>query len=324
MIDHPNSPRDQEEPHWVSRSAFQIVIILFFVTELAMAAVIHSGKSLWFAVPLVLIASHLMHGAAVGFHEASHGLLRQNRRFNEFDGLLIGFMSFMSFSLYRAAHQSHHAHFATERDEELWPFVFTSTPRWARILAAFLELTFGLFFTPFLFLRTFLRAGSPIRSRKVRRRIWMELLGMLLIWIFIVSVISYSQLWPYFLWMYLVPTFIAGNLQSWRKYIEHVGLTGDTVNSSTRSIVALGWQGRLVAFTLLHEPYHGLHHLHVGLPHAELPGLSSELEPKTPQEIQPFPSYRHAFVHLLKSLSDPRVGAQWLQSPLNHPHRSTR
>jgi len=68
-------------------------------------------------VQLVLVIGHLMHGAGVGFHEASHGLLRRNHRFNEFDGVLIGVMSFMSFSLYRAAHQTPPAHFATERDD---------------------------------------------------------------------------------------------------------------------------------------------------------------------------------------------------------------
>ena len=151
-------------------------------------------------------------------------------------------------------------------------------------------------------------------SRKVRRRIWAELLLMLVVWIGIISAVGYFQVWNYFLWMYLLPTFVAGNLQSWRKYIEHVGLTGDTVNSSTRSIVAQGWPGRLFAFTLLHEPFHGLHHLHVGLPHAELPRLSPELAPKTPEEIQPFPSYRRALLHLLRSLADPRVGAQWRTS----------
>jgi len=92
-----------DEPHWVSRSAFQIVIMLFVLAEFGMAAVLHGGVSHWWAVPLVLIIGHLMHGAGVGFHEASHGLLRRNRRFNEFDGVLIGVMSFMSFSLYRAA-----------------------------------------------------------------------------------------------------------------------------------------------------------------------------------------------------------------------------
>jgi fatty acid desaturase len=302
------------EPHWVSRSAFQIVVFLFLFTEIALGAVLHSGASLWWAVPLVLLASHLMHGAAVGLHEATHGLLRINRRFNEFDGVLLGIFSFMSFSLYRAAHQSHHAHFATERDEELWPFVFTKTPRWGRILAAFLELTVGLWYTPFLFLRSFLRSGSPIRSPKVRRRIWVELGLMVVVWIGIIVAVSYWELWRYFVWMYLAPAFIAGNLQSWRKYVEHVGLTGSTVNSATRHIVAEGWTGRLVAFTLLHEPFHGVHHLHLGLPHAELPLHVAEILPTTSDERPPFPSYRHAVLDLFRSLRDPRVGAQWHES----------
>jgi len=302
------------EPHWVSRQAFQIVIILFLLTELGMIAILTKGWSLWYLLPLALVAAHLMHGAAVGFHEASHGLLRRNRQFNEFDGVLIGLMSFMSFSLYRAAHQSHHAHFTTEKDEELWPFVFTGTPRWARILAAALELTCGLIFTPLLFLRTFLRKGSPIRSKKVRKRIWQEFALIVVVWTLILTAVAWFDVWTYFLWLYLIPTFIAGNLQSWRKYIEHVGLTGSTINSGTRSIVATGLGGRLVAFTLLHEPYHGLHHLHVGLPHAELPCLAPELEPKHADEIHPFPSYRHAMLHLLRSLADPRVGAQWNRS----------
>ncbi|MHB1081345.1 MAG: fatty acid desaturase family protein [Prosthecobacter sp.] len=297
--------------HWVSRSAFQIVVFLFLFAEIGLWAVLHSGASLWWALPLVLVASHFMHGAAVGFHEATHGLLRKNRRFNEFDGVLLGVFSFMSFSLYRAAHQTHHAYFATERDEELWPFVFTKAPRWSRVLVAFLELTCGILYTPFLFLRSFLRKGSPIRSPKVRKRIWMELALMVVVWIGIIAAVSYWEVWYYFGWMYLAPAFIAGNLQSWRKYVEHVGLTGNTVNSATRHIVAEGWTGRLVAFTLLHEPYHGVHHLHVGIPHSELPHRKDEILPKTPDERAPFPSYRHAMLDVLRSLRDPRVGAQW-------------
>ena len=179
------------------------------------------------------------------------------------------------------------------------------------MLAAFLELTFGLLFLPLLFLRIFLRAGSPIRSKKVRRRIWVELALILIVWSGIVAAVSHWNAWRYLLWMYLVPAYVAGNLQSWRKYIEHVGMTGSTVNSSTRSIVAKDWPGRVVAFTLLHEPFHGVHHLHMGLPHAELPQRAAELAPQTDEEIHPFPSYRHALLHLLRSLADPRVGAQW-------------
>ena len=111
--------------------------------------------------------------------------------------------------------------------------------------------------------------------------------------------------------MHLLPASLAANMQSVRKYIEHVGLTGSTINSSTRSVVARGWLGRLVSFTLLHEPFHGVHHRHSGLPHAELPQLASALDPKTPEERPPFRSYGHAFRDLLQNLADPRVGAHW-------------
>ncbi len=93
--------------------------------------------------------------------------------------------------------------------------------------------------------------------------------------------------WKYFLWMYLVPGLIAANLQSWRKYIEHVGLTGNTVDSSTRSIVPKSWLGHLFAYTLLHEPYHGVHHQNAGLPHRVLPQFTSVLIPKRPDDVAP-------------------------------------
>jgi fatty acid desaturase len=301
------------QPHWVSRAAFPILAAIFLLNQAALAASLYFA-CLWFTVLLVLTASHLMHGMLIGFHEASHGLLRKTRRLNEIDGILIGIFSLMSFSLYRAAHQLHHAYLASERDVELWPFVIPGTPRWIRVLAAVLELGLGLFFTPFLFVRTFFRAGSPIRNKKLRRRIWAEFGLTLGVWVCLLALVSWFGVWKYFLWMYLAPAYLASNMQSWRKYIEHVGLTGSTVNSSTRSIVSNGPLGKLVAFTLLHEPYHGVHHRHAGIPHAELPQLASELEPKNPGEVSPFPSYRHAFVHLLRSLRDPRAGAQWLRA----------
>lgn len=300
-----------DEPHWISRSAFQIVIILFALTEAALFIVLYNGFSWWFAVPLVLIASHLMHGAAIGFHEASHGRLRENRAFNEFDGILVGTFSLIPFSLYRASHQTHHAYLASERDEELWPFVNPDSPRWLRVFVAIVELTFAMFFTPFLFYRSFLRKGSPIRSQRVRQRIWKETWLIVGVWTTMLAVVWYFDSWKYFLWMQFAPTFIAGNLQSWRKYIEHVGMSGNTANSATRSIVADDWLGRLVSFTLLHEPYHGLHHLHVGVPHAKLPGMAKDLEPVDPDDVKPFPSYTHALLDLLRKLRDPRVGSQW-------------
>ncbi len=295
---------------WMLRSAFQVLVIGLVATQGAIGAAVSHGWY-WLAVPLVLLASHLMHGALIGLHEAAHGMLRKNRAFNEFDGILIGTLSFMSFSLYRAIHQTHHAHLTTERDCEFWPFVEPGTPRWARRLAAFIELNFGLFFTPFVFLRAFLMQPSPMRSKRVRRRVWAELILTAVVWTGVLSAVAVFGVWKYFLWMYFAPAFIAGNLQSWRKYIEHVGMTGASIRGCTRSIVADTWTGRFVAFTLLHEPLHGIHHLRAGLPHSELPQHVAKLQPTTLDEPVPFPSYRHALADLFRCLADPRVGSQW-------------
>ncbi len=130
-------------------------------------------------------------------------------------------------------------------------------------------------------------------------------------WSLVLWAVAAFDLWRYFIWMYLAPALLAANLQSWRKYIEHVGMTGDTVNGSTRSIVAKSWLGRLLAFSLLHEPFHGVHHQRAGLPHSVLPQYVEKLEPKNPGERKPYPSYRNALADLMRSLADPRVGPQW-------------
>ncbi len=302
---------DTPEPHWLSRVAFPVIAGLFFLTQASLVWALYRDNY-WLVVPLALIASHLMHGLLIGFHEASHGLLRKSRLLNELDGIIIGIFSLMSFSLYRAAHQLHHAYLASERDEELWPFVHPRMPRWARVGAAMLELTMGMFFTPFLFVRTFLRKGSPIRNKKLRRRIWIEFAITAAAWAAILAADALLGTWKYFWWTYFIPAWLAANMQALRKYVEHVGLTGATVNGSTRSIVAEGWLAKFVCFTLLHEPYHGVHHWRSGLTHPELPQHAEALEPTVPEERPPFRTYSAALRDLFVNLPDPRVGAQWL------------
>lgn len=296
--------------HWVSRAAFPLVSAALTVTQIALGFAYHNGL-IWLCIPLVLLVSHFMHGILVGFHEASHGHLRKSRLLNEADGLIIGTLSFMSFTLYRAAHQKHHSHLATERDVELWPFVSVGTPRWARRLAAFIELNVGILFTPFLFLRVFLQKDSFIKNKRVRRRIWQEFGLIAVVWTLIFTTVTYLHIWDYYLWIFLIPGIIAGNLQSWRKYIEHVGLTGHSARSATRSVVADSWSGRFLSLTLLHEPFHGIHHLKLTLPYDKLPQHAPLLEPEDDGDVAPFPNYRSAVMHLLRNLSDPKSGSHW-------------
>ncbi|NQX02445.1 fatty acid desaturase [bacterium] len=306
---------DHGNTHWVNRAAFSLISAALMITQVALGFAYYHGL-IWLCLPLAFIVSHFMHGLLIGFHEASHGLLRTNRTLNEIDGMITGTLSFMSFTLYRAAHQKHHSHLATERDVELWPFVITTSPRWQRCLAAFIELNAGILFTPFLFLRIFLQKDSFIRNKKVRRRIWLEFALIVGVWTTIFTAVTWFQVWPYFLWVFLGPAVIAGNLQSWRKYIEHVGLSGHTARSATRSIVAKTWSGRLFSLTLLHEPFHGIHHLKMALPHEELPRHAALLEPADEGDVAPFPNYRTAVLHLLRNLSDPKSGSHWPDAPV--------
>jgi hypothetical protein len=128
--------------HWVSRAAFPLIVLSLVLSQIAIGFSVYHGW-IWLGVPAVILASHFMHGALIGFHEASHGMLRKSRLLNDIDGVLAGTLSFMSFTLYRVAHQTHHAHLGTERDEELWPFVIVDSPRWFRRLIAFIELNAG-------------------------------------------------------------------------------------------------------------------------------------------------------------------------------------
>ena len=305
---------ERSDIHWVNRHAFQLLVILLVLNQTAIGFAVYYHHW-WLAAALVLTASHFAHGALIGFHEASHGLLRRQRWLNEFDGLLIGTLGFVSFTLYRVLHQWHHVHLATAKDEEFWPFTDPTTPRWLRVLVAVGELTCGLFVGAAVYFRCFIRKGSPIRSSRVRRRIWKEYAGAAIFWTVALSAVTYFGVWKYFLTVYFAPAFIAATLQSWRKYIEHVGMTGATVNGCTRSIVAKGPLGRLMALTLLHEPFHGVHHRHSTLPHPELPSRASVLEPSAPGERPPFRSYTHALGDLLRCLADPRIGEHWHHQP---------
>src|SRR5260370_6888046 len=187
----------------------------------------------WLVVPLVLVLAHLYPFHLLAFHEAAHGSICPDPRWNDRLGVFIGMFGFMVFSLFRAVHHSHHAYLTTERDEELWPFVKTDKPRWFRRLAAALELGLGLVYTPGLFLRAFLRKGSIIQNRTRRRRIWAEIALMSAVWSGIVAATAWWGAWKFFFVLFVAPPFLAGFMQSLRKSIPPMGWPGPTLLAST-------------------------------------------------------------------------------------------
>jgi fatty acid desaturase len=265
----------------------------------------------WLSAALVFAIAHLMHAHLIAFHEAAHRSLSVNSHLNDFFGRFVGFFGLMSLPLYRAAHYFHHAYLSTERDEEFWPFVIPGSSIWLRRTAAASELICGLFHTPAMFLRTFLRRGSPIRNPRVRFYIWLDLVFLSCGWLAILVAVTWTGVWGWFVFMYLVPALIAGFMQSLRKYVEHMGLTGTSALGSTRSVVSPGIVGRLLSFSLFNEPYHGVHHRDDRISCTVYPRFVDLVMPHGPEDTAPFPNYRLALWDMLKSLDDPRVGHQW-------------
>jgi fatty acid desaturase len=283
---------------------------VFFSVHGAIILLLYHGY-VWACIPLVLVLAYLKHCHLIAFHEASHGNLCPSRPLNEAIGHLIATLGLMSLSLYRAVHRLHHVYLGTEKDEELWPFVDPRQPRWFRRVSAILEMTCGLLYTPYLFLRCFLREGSSVKDPAVRRRVWIELTGLVLFWGSVVAATAWFGLWQYFLMMYVIPAWIAGNLQSIRKFVEHLGVTGQPPLGVTRSIVPVGLVDRFIVFTLFHEPYHGVHHRYAHLPQTVFPAFAELLTPMQAGDLPPFSTYREAFLDMFRSLRDPRTGPQW-------------
>jgi fatty acid desaturase len=304
---------ERHKLHWTGLWTWLLFATAFFALEGLLLWAFCAGP-LWLIPPLVLVLAHIMHSHLLAFHEAAHGTLCPNRPLNEGLGIFIGVLSFMPLSLFRAVHHCHHAYLTTERDEELWPFVLTRVPRWARCLAATCELLLALLYTPLLFLRSFLRPGSPIRLPGVRRRIWAELTLIAIIWVGVFATVAWFDLWQFLLVLYVAPAALAGSMQSLRKYIEHMGLMGSTIVESTRSVMAPGPLGRFLAFTLFNEPYHGVHHKYPRLPQTALPEFADLLSPPPPERAELYPNYRRAFAEMVRTLGNPRVGSQWLRA----------
>jgi len=302
---------DANGPTWSSALGMHGFATILVVLEVALIWALAENAPWWLIVAIMVPIIHLMHTQLLILHEAVHFNFAPNRFWNESVGITVGLFSFTSLSLYRAIHHPHHSYQSTERDEELWPFVDPLQPRWKRWLCAFLELTFGLIYTPSLFLRAFVRRGSHITEPRVRRRIWLELGVIAVFWAVVLAIVVVMGWWWYLLMAFVVPAVITGNLQSLRKYVEHMGLTSSETAGLTRSIHSPTFFGRALSISLLHEPYHGVHHRYGGLRHAALPKFVAVLPEAESQQRLLFSGYVSACWDMLRSLNNPRIGPQW-------------
>jgi fatty acid desaturase len=303
--------RELHKPSWAT---FRLAMGYGALLHIVPVGIVVSWLESWYVLlmPLILVQAFLMHAYLLALHEAAHWGLCPVGFINGYLGRVTGIASGLSLSLFRAVHHCHHAYLGTANDEEFWPFADPKEPRWKRRLAAAAALTCGVLWTPFVFIRAFLRRDSAIRERSIRHRIWIELLAMVLFWGVVAFAVAWFDVLPAFLVAFVVPAFIAGNMHTWRQFAEHIGLTGRVNPMLTRSIRHQTWLGRMLARSLFQEPLHDVHHTYPKVPQDVVPELAEAAESRP--ELPVFHSYPAAIFDALRSLSDPKFGKGWAET----------
>ena len=268
--------------------------------------------ALFALVPTWCAIAWLDHAALTRLHEAAHGTLAKPRWLNELVGIFIGTASLTPLSVYRHVHHRHHAHLAGPDDPEFWPYNLPDAPRWIRLTYAWLELAIGWIFTPLLYS---VRTARELPSTKPARQRWLiaEWCILLLAWGALLWLVIDLGWWPYFVVGHLAPAWLAGSLQTLRKFTEHLGLAGDTILAMTRTVAYTGRIGRAASKTQLHVEHHGTHHRRARIPWNELPDVTPTVY-NTGDEGPLFSNHLAAVCDMLPHLLDPKVGPQWTRA----------
>lgn len=285
------------------------------MAAVAHAALMAGALASWWAGwwPLCMASwcalAWLDHAALTRLHEAAHGMLSRWRWLNELQGVVIGTASLTPLSVYRYVHARHHAHLGRERDPEFWPYNIPGTPRWVRIVYAWSELSVGWLLTPVLYS---LRTASSWKSvpRLQRRRLVAEWVILIGVWGSLLALIDNKGWWEAFLVVHLAPAWLAGTMQTIRKFTEHLGMFGEGIIGLTRTVSYRGTVGRAASASQLHVEHHATHHRYARIPYYALPE-ATEVVYADATGGRLFRNHFLAFLDMAPHLLNPKVGPQW-------------
>jgi fatty acid desaturase len=224
------------------------------------------------------------------FHETVHQTLVGSRTFSIALGRLLGTLVLVPYTVYRESHIRHHAYLNKPNDWELWPYSDPGTSLGFRRVFVWVDLFLGAFTAPYVYGRIFFHRDSPLRSRELRRTIWLEYLGMAAFWTTLIGVIAYRGTWTTLAACWLIPHLLAGFYQTARKLTEHLGMASYDPLQGTRTVVGSNWFTRLCTFLNFDIFVHGPHHRHPRVSHDQLRRKMDEYRESHPD--QPYPVFR--------------------------------
>jgi len=236
-------------------------------------------------------------------HETVHQTLLKSKWCNVWLGRLIGMLIFVPYTVYRETHIRHHAYLNMPTDWEQWPYASPDASLGFRRIFVWLDLFFGIVTTPIIYARIYFHRDSPIKSPEIRSSIRNEYLLIVSFWAMMFSVVAAYDLWWGFLRAWLIPTLIAGFLQTARKLTEHLGMASYDPLLGARTVIGHRWLTRLGSWLNFDIFVHGPHHRHPRLPHTALADKMQEYMARHPDKTYPvYTSYSRAIRDMLPYL----------------------
>jgi len=196
------------------------------------------------------------------FHEMAHQTLTRWRWLDITLGRILGTLIYTPYTVYREAHVRHHAYVNRPYDWELWPYSSPACSRAFRRAFVIFDIAFGFIASPVIYSRIFFHPDSPLKSRAIRRTIWLEYGAIVLFWSLVFARLAYADTWMRYGKVWLMPHMIAGVMQTMRKLTEHLGMASYDPMLGTRTVIGNNWITRLASFVNFDIFIHGPHHRH--------------------------------------------------------------
>ena len=247
-------------------------------------------------------------------HEIIHHNLPISARLNWAIGSLIGTVLGIPYSVYREVHMRHHAYLNTPLDWELWPYSDPAASLRFRRVFVWLDLGLGLLAYPLIWGRICFSKRSPVKDQ-IKRTMRREYLAVAGFWLTVAGFCIWLQTTQRFLFqpkhaIFVLPLFLAGNVNSLRKMVEHLGTASFDPLLGTRTIVGSNLLTNAFSYFDFDLAVHGPHHRHPKLEHSRLKNKMSELCLQNPGHAYPlFSTFADAVKDTLRTLFlNPAVG----------------
>jgi fatty acid desaturase len=264
------------------------LIFLLLYALGAAAAVVLAGMSgsVWTTLallPCYVLAAASLHGVSLFTHEAVHGTLSENRRWNALLGAVCAWPVLQNYSAYRVLHLRHHDHLGEEGD----PDHYANYTRWTWMVFIMNWLRLLIGYPVYITMIPVL--GFRHGSGRERVAILAEVAAVL-------ALVALAWKWVPSAWLlhgWLIPMICINFMVNIRGMSQHTLLEhADDEIRGTRSILT----HPVVRFFMCNENYHLEHHLYPGVPWHQLPAVHEALEKPLREHGAPYiPSYS-AFV----------------------------